>query len=167
LPYHVPLRFVGKGKGLMLRDKIKDALKLAMKARDARRVGTLRLILAAIKDRDIAMRTEDATEKDDDAVIMTLLGKMIKQRNDSIQAYEEGGRLELAEQEKEEIEIINEFLPKQMSDGEIAAAAKKAVAEAGAESLKDMGTVMGILKSRHAGAMDFAKASKAVKDLLS
>lgn len=151
----------------MLRDKIKDALKDAMKSRDTRRVATLRLIMAAVKDRDIAMRTEDASDVDDDAVILGILGKMIKQRGDSIQAYEEAGRLELAEQEKEEIEIINEFLPKQMSDGEIAAAAKKAAEEAGAESLKDMGKVMAILKSRHAGAMDFAKASKAVKDLLS
>ncbi len=151
----------------MLREKIKDALKAAMKAKEARRVATLRLILAAVKDRDIAMRTEDASEQDDDAIILGILGKMVKQRNDSIAAYEEGGRLELAEQEREEITIINDFLPKQMSDEEIEAASKKAVEEAGAESLKDMGKVMALLKSRHAGAMDFSKASQVIKDLLS
>ena len=150
----------------MLREKIKDALKDAMKAKEGRRVATLRLIMAAVKDRDIAMRTEDATEQDDDAVILGILGKMVKQRGDSIQAYEEAGRLELAEQERQEIEIISDFLPKQMSDEEIEDAAKKAVSETGAESLKDMGKVMGLLKSRHAGAMDFAKASQAIKDLL-
>lgn len=151
----------------MLREKIKDALNAAMKAKEARRVGTLRLILAAVKDRDIALRTEDATEQDDDALVLGILGKMVKQRNDSITAYEEGGRLELAEQEREEITIINDFLPKQLTDEEIAEASKKAVEETGAESLKDMGKVIGLLKSRHAGAMDFAKASLAIKALLS
>lgn len=151
----------------MLREQIKDALKLAMKAKEQRRVSTLRLVMAAVKDREIAMRTEDASEQDDDAVILSILTKMVKQRQDSIEAYEEGGRLELAEQEREEIEIINDFLPKQMSDKEIEDASKKAVKETGAETLKDMGKVMALLKSRHAGAMDFAKASQAIKNLLS
>jgi len=151
----------------MLREKIKNSLTVAMKAKEGRRVATLRLIMAAVKDRDIAMRTEDATEKDDDAVILGILAKMVKQRNDSIQAFEEAGRLELAEQEREEIAIIYAFLRQQMSDEEILVASKKAIEITGAESLKDMGKVMGLLKSHYAGAMDFAKASQTIKDLLS
>lgn len=151
----------------MLREKIKTALKEAMKAKEARRVATLRLILAAIKDRDIALRAEDTSEQDDDELILGILSKMVKQRKDSISAYEEGGRLELAEQEREEIKIISDFLPRQMTEEEIQKASKKAVDETGAKSLKDMGKVMALLKSRHAGAMDFAKASQAIKALLS
>ena len=151
----------------MLREKIKETLKDAMRAKQTRRVCTLRLILAAVKDRDIALRVEDATELDDDTLILEILGKMIKQRNDSIKAYEDGGRLELAQQEAKEIEIIHEFLPRQMSGDEIEAACKEVIKETGAESLKDMGRVMGLLKSKYAGAMDFSKASQVVKTLLS
>lgn len=151
----------------MLREKIKEALKDAMRARESCRVATLRLILAAVKDRDIALRVEDVTELDDDALILEILSKMVKQRHDSIKAYEEGGRLELAEQERLEIEIISEFLPEQMSEQEIDAAARAAVQETGAESLKDMGGVMAVLKSKYAGTMDFGKASQVVKSLLS
>lgn len=151
----------------MLREKIKEALKDAMRARESCRVGTLRLILAAVKDRDIALRVEDVTELDDDTLILEILSKMVKQRHDSIKAYEEGGRLELAEQERLEIEIIGEFLPEQMSEQEIDAAARAAVQETGAESLKDMGGVMAVLKAKYAGTMDFGKASQVVKSLLS
>ncbi len=151
----------------MLREKIKEALKDAMRARESCRVATLRLILAAVKDRDIALRVEDVTELDDDTLILEILSKMVKQRHDSIKAYEEGGRLELAEQERLEIEIIGEFLPEQMSEQEIDAAARAAVQETGAESLKDMGGVMAVLKAKYAGTMDFGKASQVVKSLLS
>lgn len=151
----------------MLRDKIKDALKDAMRAKEQRRVATLRLILAAVKDRDIALRTEDTSDQDDDKLILDILSKMVKQRHDSIKAYEEGGRLELAEQERQEIEIINEFLPKQLDDAEIEKACKEAVEEAGAEGLKDMGKVMSALKEKFTGVMDFGKASQTIKNLLS
>ena len=138
-----------------------------MRAKEARKVTTLRLILAAIKDRDIAARTEDKSEADDDVVIQQILGKMIKQRRDSIVAYEEGGRAELAEQEREEIGIIEKFLPEQMSDEEIAVACKETVSETGAQGLKDIGRVMGALKAKYAGQMDFSKASATVKEILS
>lgn len=151
----------------MLRDKIKESLKNAMRAKEKCRLSTLRLILAAVQDRDIALRTEDTSDQDDDKLILEILAKMVKQRHDSIKAYEEGGRLELAEQERQEIGIIGEFLPEQLGDAEIAKACQEAVAETGAKSLKDMGKVMGILKSKFAGVMDFAKASHTIKDLLS
>lgn len=151
----------------MLREKIKEALKEAMRARETCRVATLRLILAAVKDRDIALRVEDVSDQDDDALILEILSKMVKQRHDSIKAYEEAGRLELAEQERREIEIISEFLPEQMSDQEIDAACRAVVKETGAESLKDMGKVMAVLKDKYAGTMDFGKASRVVKTLLS
>ncbi len=151
----------------MLREMIKEALKDAMRAKESCRVATLRLILAAVKDRDIALRVEDVSELDDDALILEILGKMVKQRHDSITAYEGGGRLELAEREHQEIEIISEFLPEQMSEEEIDAASRGAVQETKAESLKDMGKVMGVLKSKYAGTMDFGKASRVVKTLLS
>jgi len=151
----------------MLREKIKEYLKDAMRAREPKRVGTMRLILAAVKDRDIALRVEDVTDQDDDAMILGILGKMTKQRNESIKAYEDGGRPELAQREAEEIEIINEFLPKQLSEGESKKACTAAVKENNAASLKDMGQVMAGLKSKFAGAMDFSKASQIVKNLLS
>ncbi len=161
------LRIVRSKIQKMLREKIKETLKDAMRAKETRRVCTLRLILAAVKDRDIALRVEDASEGDDDELILGILGKMIKQRNESIKAYEDGGRPELAAQEAREIEIIYEFLPKQMNDGEIEAACTGAIKEINAISLKDMGKVMGVLKSNNAGAMDFSKASQIVKNLLS
>jgi len=151
----------------MLREKIKEAMKQAMRDREGRRVATLRLIMAAVKDRDIALRVEDVSDQDDDALILEILGKMVKQRRDSIKAYEEGARLDLAEQEAEEIKIITEFLPEQLSDAEIEKACKAAVVEAGGEALKDMGRVMAVLKSKYTGSMDFGKASQVVKTLLS
>ncbi len=138
-----------------------------MRAKEKRKLSTVRLVLAAIKEKDIEMRGTDADERDDDAIITDILSKMVKQRNDSIKAYEEGGRCELAESEREEITIIQEFLPKQMSDDEIVAAAKAIVAELGAEGLKDIGRCMAALKEKYAGQMDFAKASVTIKGMLS
>lgn len=150
---------------MSLRDRLNDALKAAMRAKQPRRVNTLRLILAAVKDRDIARRAEP-DEREDDQIIQEILGRMIKQRRESVEAYEEGGRLELAEKEREEIAIIEEFLPRQLSDGEIREACEEAIEEVKAASLKDIGRTMGILKSRYAGCMDFSKASREVKDIL-
>lgn len=149
-----------------LREQFNDALKGAMKAKEPRRVSTLRLILAAVKDRDIAARSEDRTEGVSDTEIQLILAKMIKQREESIASYEQGGRPDLAEQEREEIEIIRGFLPRQLSPEEVKEAAARAVGELEATSLKDMGRVMAALKERYAGQMDFARASAAVKELL-
>lgn len=151
----------------MLRDDLTKSMKDAMRAKETRKLSTVRLILAAIKEKDIEMRGTDATDKDDDALITDILSKMVKQRRDSIKAYEEGGRCELAEREKEEIAIIEEFLPKQMSDDEINAAAEAVVSDLGAEGLKDIGRCMGALKTKYAGQMDFAKASVTIKGMLS
>lgn len=150
----------------MLRERLKEALKDAMREQQARKRGTIRLILAAVKDRDIAARVEDRDDRHDDAIITDILSKMIKQRRESIKAYEEGGRCELAEQEREEISIIEDFLPRQLSDDEVAAAVSSAVEEAGAGSLKDMGRVMGALKAKYSGRMDFGRASALVKQKL-
>ncbi len=149
-----------------MRNRINDGLKEAMKAKDTLRLSTLRLINAAIKDKDIALRGEgtDALVSDDD--ILAILAKMIKQRQESATTYEEAGRLELAEKERAEIEMIEEFLPRQLSEAEVQAVVKKVVAEIGAENIRDMGRVMGTLKSRYAGQMDFGKAGAAVKGLL-
>jgi uncharacterized protein YqeY len=149
-----------------LREEFNTALKEAMKAKAQRRVSTLRLMLAALKDRDIANRTEESKAGIGDDEIRLLLAKMIKQREESAATYDSGGRPELAAAEREEITIIQEFLPKQMSDAEVAAAAKAVIAELGATSMKDMGKVIATLKERHAGQMDFAKASGVVKGLL-
>jgi len=148
-----------------LRDRLNDSLKQAMREKDSRRVNTLRLVLAAVKDRDIANRSE-ADEREDDQALQDILSKMVNQREEAAQAYEEAGRLELAEKERAEIAIIKEFLPRQLSDSEIREACKEAVDEVQAESLKDIGRTMGVLKSRYAGCMDFAKASREVKDIL-
>lgn len=157
----------------MLRDSLNQALKEAMKAKEARRTATLRLILAALKDRDIAARTDgaDRTGIPDDQ-ILSMLQTMVRQRRESISMYEQGGRADLVEQEKEEIVIIESFLPKQMDEAEIKAAAEAAVAEIGAQQgttlgIKDMGKVMGALKGKYAGKMDFGKASAILKALLS
>ncbi len=152
----------------MLRDSLNQALKEAMKAKEARRTATLRLILAALKDRDIAARTDgaDRTGIPDDQ-ILSMLQTMVRQRRESISMYEQGGRADLVEQEKEEIVIIESFLPKQMDEAEIKAAAEAAVAEIGAQGIKDMGKVMGALKGKYAGKMDFGKASAILKALLS
>ena len=150
-----------------LREQFNDSLKEAMKARDQKRVGTLRLVLAALKERDIANRTEESRAGVPDDDILTLLAKMIKQREDSITAYEGGGRPELAQGEREEIAIIREYMPKQMSAEETRSTIAKVIAETGASQMKDMGKVMAVLKERFAGQMDFGKASAAVKDALS
>ena len=145
-----------------MRETINAALKAATKAREARRVSTLRLVAAAIKDRDIAARTA-GKEQATDAELLELLAKMIKQREESQKIYAEAGRNELATQEGEEVAIIREFLPKQLSDDDMARAIDAAIAETGAESVRDMGKVMGALKGRYAGQMDFGKASGTVK----
>jgi uncharacterized protein YqeY len=152
----------------VLREQIDDALKTAMKARDDKtRVSTLRLINAAIKDRDIAARGEDRCCGVTDDEILQLLTKMVKQREDSVAAFESGGRPDLAEQEKREIGVIREFLPRQLDEAETEAAVTAALAAENASSLKDMGRVMAALKAQFAGSMDFAKAGALVKKRLS
>ena len=145
-----------------MRETITAALQAATKAQDKRRISTLRMVSAAIKDRDIAARTAGKKESTD-AELLDLLAKMIKQREESQKIYADAGRAELAAQESEEIVIIREFLPQQLSDADMEKAIDAAIAEAGASSVKDMGKVMAVLKSRYAGQMDFAKASAAVK----
>lgn len=146
-----------------LRERIGAALKGAMKARDAERLSTLRLINAAIKDRDIALRGEGGDDTVGDGEVLAILGKMVRQRHESARAYEEGGRLELAAKEQAEIGVIEEFLPRQLDAGEIAAAIDEAIAETGAGSIRDMGRVMGVLKAAHAGQMDFGAVGPLVK----
>lgn len=145
-----------------MREKINEALKAAVKQQDKRRMSTLRLINAAIKDRDIAARSGDK-QSVSDAEVMEILAKMVKQRQESIKTYTEGGRPELAQQEQEEIDIIQDFLPKQLSEDETRAAVIELMDEIGCEGLKDMGKTMGALKERYAGQMDFGKASQIVK----
>lgn len=154
-----------------MRERIQTAMKDAMRSGDKRRVSTLRLVNAAIKDRDIAGRVDakgqsTGKERVDDAEILALLQKMIKQRRESADIYKQNGREELAEQELEEIAIIEEFLPRQMSEEETRAACRAVLAELGPCGLKDMGRVMSTLKERYTGQMDFAKASQVVKDEL-
>ncbi|WP_374763380.1 GatB/YqeY domain-containing protein [Yunchengibacter salinarum] len=151
----------------MVRKELSDALKKAMKARDTRAVATIRLINAAIKEKDIDRRGEDLSDAEDDAMIIDILTRMVKQRRESIKAYEEAGRCSLAEQEREEIDVIESFLPRQMDDDEIRAACQAVVDDLGADSLKDIGRCMAELKKRHAGAMAFSRASAVVKSLLS
>ena len=149
-----------------LRDRIGEALKTAMREKDAARLSTLRLINAAIKDRDIAKRGEGGDGADDGVdgdEILQILGKMVKQRHESVRAYEEGGRLELAEQERAEIGVIEDFLPRQLDESETAAAVETAIAETGATSIRDMGKVMGALKAKYAGQMDFGTVGPMVK----
>lgn len=150
----------------MLRTDLNEALKTAMKTRDLRAVSTIRLILAALKDRDIAARPKGVTEGISEEEIVEMLHKMVRQRRESIELYEKGGRLELAQQEQEEIGIIERYLPKQMSEAEMAEAVAAAIGETGASSIKDMGKIMGLLKQRFAGRMDFAKAGQLVKQKL-
>ncbi len=157
---------IGLVDTMSLRERITTDMKTAMKAQDKSRLSTLRLISAAIKDRDIAARAEDRCSGCEDTEIMTLLTKLVKQREESAETYEKAGRLDLAEAERAEAEIVREFLPKPMDDGEIADAAESVVSELDASGLKDMGRCMGELKSRYAGRMDFAKAGAKVKDLL-
>lgn len=151
----------------MLRQNIDVALKGAMKARDQKlRLSTLRLIMAAIKDRDIAARSEDRCEGVSEDEILGILQKMVKQREDSASQYDAGGRPELAEQERAEIKVIREFLPRQLDDQEIESAVREAISEIGASGLKDMGRIMSALKTRYAGAMDFGRAGAFVKKAL-
>ena len=149
----------------MLRQRFTDAQKEAMKAGDKRRLGTVRLIQAALKDKDIEARGAGKGQASDEE-ILGLLQKMIKQRQESLAIYEQAGRQELADQEREEAEIIQGFLPRQMDEAEIRAAIESAIAETGAASVKDMGKVIGALRGKYAGRMDFAKASGLVKELL-
>lgn len=152
---------------MVLRTKISDALKQAMRDKDAQRLSTLRLINAAIKDKDIDARAGGNDEGVGEAEVLAILGKMSKQRMESARAYEEGGRLDLAEGEMGEIKIIEEFLPRQLNDDEVGAAVDKAIADIGAESIRDMGKVIGALKAQYTGQMDFGKVGPMVKDRLS
>jgi uncharacterized protein len=152
---------------MSLRLKLNDAMKEAMKAKDAKRLSTVRLMLAALKDRDIAARTETSRDLLGDDEILSLLAKMIKQRDESAVAFDAGNRPELAAGEREEIAIIRSFMPAQMDEAGVQQAAKTVIAELGASSIKDMGKVMAAMKERYAGQMDFARASAIVKDSLS
>ena len=149
----------------MLRDNINNAVKEAMKARDERRVGTLRMMNAAIKNADIEARGQ-GKEPLNEADLMSLFQKMIKQRQESAELYDKGARPELAAAERAEIEIIAAYLPKQMSDGEAGSAISALLQEINAETMKDMGRAMAALKERFAGKMDFGKASGKIKELL-
>jgi uncharacterized protein YqeY len=149
-----------------MREAVNQALKEAMKARDAARTGTLRLVAAAIKERDIEARGKGKEAAQDDE-LLAALSKMIRQREESAKLYDDGGRPELAAKERAEIEVIRGFMPKQMSEDEMQEAARAAIAETGAASPRDIGKVMALLREHHAGAMDFGKASAVVKGLLS
>ena len=151
----------------MLRQRLNDALKAAMKARDQRSVSTLRLVLAQLKDRDIAARPAGNASGIGEGEIEEMLLKMVKQRQESIVLYKQGNRPDLVQQEEEEIADIERFMPKQLDAAEAAAAVEAAIAETGAQSVKEMGKVMAKLKERFAGRMDFAKAGALVKQRLS
>jgi uncharacterized protein len=151
---------------MSLRERLQVALKEAMKAREADRLSTLRLVNAAIKDRDIASRGDGGPEEVQDADILAILGKMVKQRQESARAYEEGGRLELAEKELGEIKVIEDFLPRQLTEAEVQAAIAAAVAAVGATSIRDMGRVMAELKGKYTGQMDFGAVGPRVKESL-
>ncbi|WP_375259035.1 GatB/YqeY domain-containing protein [Citreimonas sp.] len=150
-----------------LRARINAAVKQAMRDRASERLSTLRLISAAFKDRDIAARGEGREDGVDETELLGILGKMVKQRRESAASYEEAGRLDLAQQERDEIEVIEEFLPRPLDDDEVEAAIAAAMDEIGATSIRDMGRVMGLLKQRYTGRMDFAAAGPRVKDRLS
>lgn len=150
----------------MLREKLTEAMKEAMRAKDQAALGTIRLILAKLKDVDIAARTETSREGVADDRILSMMQGMIKQRNESVALYEKGNRADLAEKERAEIVVIERFLPRQMDAAAVDAAVREAIAAAGATSIKDMGGVMAALKGKYAGQMDFAKASAAVKKAL-
>jgi len=149
-----------------LRTRITDGLKTAMREKDATRLSTLRLISAAIKDQDIAARAKGNADGVGEGEVLAILGKMVKQRQESARAYEEGGRLELAEKEREEIGVIGDFLPRQLSDAEVAKAVNDAISATGADSIRDMGKVMGALKAKYTGQMDFGAVGPQVRDRL-
>ncbi len=150
-----------------LRTRISTSLKLAMKEKAAERLSTLRLVNAAIKDKDIAARAEGNDDGVGEGEVLAILGKMAKQRTESARAYEEGGRLDLAERELSEISVIEEFLPRQLDEDEAKAAVDAAVAEVAASSIRDMGKVMGVLKAKYTGQMDFGRVGPMLKDRLS
>jgi uncharacterized protein len=149
-----------------VREIINEAVKDAMRSKDKLRLSTLRLINAAIKDKDIALRVEDRPDGVSSSEILQILGKMVKQRQESARAYEEGGRLELAEQELSEIKVIEEFLPRQLSEDDVAKAIQNVISSVGATSIRDMGKVMASLKEKYTGQMDFGKAGSTIKKLL-
>lgn len=149
-----------------MRTRVTAALKDAMKSKEVDRLSTLRLINAAIKDKDIALRGEGDEKNVTDADVLAIMGRMVKQRQESARAYDEGGRLELAEKERAEIKVIEEFLPKQLSEAETEAAVDAAISAVGAESIRDMGKVMGELKGKYTGQMDFGKVGPLVKGRL-
>lgn len=151
---------------MTLRDGLQTALKEAMKARAAERLSTLRLVNAAIKDREISNRGEGGDGEVSEAEILSILGRLVKQRQESARAYEEGGRLELAEKELAEVKVIEEFLPRQLGAEEVEAAIGAAITEAQATSIRDMGKVMAVLKGRYTGQMDFGAVGPRVKDRL-
>lgn len=151
---------------MQMRERLSAALKEAMKAKDAARLSTLRLINAAIKDREIAMRTEGEAVSIGDPEVLGILGKMVKQRQESARAYEEGGRLELAEKELAEVKVIEEFLPRQLTADETTAAIDAAIAKVSASSIRDMGRVMAELKTKYTGQMDFGAVGPMVKTRL-
>lgn len=149
----------------MLRDDLQKTLKESMLARDAETTGAVRLIIAGMKEKDVEARGK-GQEKASDADLLAMMQNMIKQRNDSIKMYNDGNRQDLAEKEAKEIKIIERFLPKQMSEEEVETAIKSAIAETGAQSMKDMGKLMGVLKAKYVGQMDFGKANGVIKSLL-
>ena len=149
-----------------MREIINTAVKDAMRSKDKLRLSTLRLVNAAIKDKDIALRTEDRPDGVSSSEILQILGKMVKQRQESAKAYEEGGRLELAEQELSEIKIIEEFLPRQLSDDKVSKVIKDTIALVGASSIRDMGKVMSSLKDQYTGQLDFGKVGAMIKKIL-
>ena len=146
-----------------LRQRINATLKQAMRDKESERLATLRLINAAIRDREIAKRTEDGEDAVHEAEVLEILSKMVKQRRESVRAYEEAGRLDLAEAEQDEIAVIEEFLPRKLSEAEVEKAIDAAVEEVGAASIRDMGKVMGALKARYTGQMDFGAVGAKVK----
>jgi hypothetical protein len=150
----------------VLRQDLNESLKAAMKAKDGCATSTIRLILAAIKDRDIAARTQSAGEKISDEQILEVLQKMLRQRKESIEMYAKGGRQDLVDRESHEIEVVRRFLPKSLSEAESQQAVAAVIGDLGVSSIKEMGRVMGELKRRYAGRMDFSKASALVKDTL-
>jgi len=150
----------------MLREALTERMKAALRAKDTRTLSTVRLIMAALKDRDIAARSDGNKAEIPESEIQRMLQGMVKQRRESIELYQKGNRPELAQQESEEIAVIESFLPQQMDDAGIEAAAKAAIAESGAAGIKDMGKVMAALRERHAGVLDMAKAGAVVKRLL-
>ncbi len=149
-----------------MRERLQVAVKDAMRAKEAARLSTLRLINAAIKDRDIAVRGDGQDQGVSDGDILGILGKLVKQRQESARAYQDGGRSDLAEKELAEITVIEEFLPRQLELAEVTAAIDAAIAEAGATSIRDMGRVMAVLKGKYTGQMDFGAAGPRIKALL-